>query len=183
MIGKGKSTFFLVVTLAHDFFFVRKGWRHLSLFLNRYHMAESHTRYIDPEGFFDILRERTKAKSTTQKVYLPKDIIRNIFSLQEQEVMKDKWIVFNKFLEFINAFDSNYDSLKDKKYWGAKMYVLMNNFSAIMQTMNEKKATYVKTYPDRVADVQRRINNKNIGAPGQYTLQKRAGYVIMQNVH
>ena len=35
MIGKGKGTFFPVVTLAHDFVFERKGWKKLSLFLNR----------------------------------------------------------------------------------------------------------------------------------------------------
>lgn len=80
---------------------------------------------------------------------------------------KEKWTVFSKTLEFINAFDSNYNPLKDKNYWGAKMQALMNNFTVIMQTMNEKKATYVGTYPDRAAEVQRRINNKNIVAPSQ----------------
>jgi hypothetical protein len=65
MNGKGKCTFFPIVILAHDFFFVKKGWRHLNFFLDRYNMAESHARYIDPEGFFDLLRERTKAKSIT----------------------------------------------------------------------------------------------------------------------
>ena len=56
MISKGKGTFFLVVTVAHDFIFVRKGWRNLILFFNRYDMAESHARYIDKEGFYDLLR-------------------------------------------------------------------------------------------------------------------------------
>ena len=58
----------------------------------------------------------------------------------------------------------------------------MNNFAAIMQTMNEKKATYVKAYPDKAVEVQRRINSRNIVAPGQYTLQKRAGYVMVQHI-
>ena len=83
---------------------------------------------------------------------------------------KEKWIVFSKTLEFINAFDSHYDLLKDKKYWGAKMLALMNNFAMIIQAMNEKKDAYVKVYPDRAAEVQRRINSRNIVAPGQYTL-------------
>ena len=48
--------------------------------------------------------------------------------------------------------------------------------------MNEKKETYVKAYPDRAAEVQRRINNRNVVAPGQYTLQKRMRYVVVQNV-
>ena len=62
------------------------------------------------------------------------------------------------------------------------MKVLMNNFAIIMQTMNEKKATYAKTYPDRATEVKRRINNRNIVSPGQYTLQKRVGYVMVQHV-
>ena len=66
---------------------------------------------------------------------------------------KEKWIIFSKILEFINAFDSDYDPLKDKKYWGAEMHVLMNNFATIMQTMNEKKATYVKAYLERAIEV------------------------------
>ena len=51
-----------------------------------------------------------------------------------------------------------------------------------MQTMNEKKAAYVKAYPDRATEVQRRINNRNIVSPSQYTLQKKVGYVIVQNI-
>ena len=58
----------------------------------------------------------------------------------------------------------------------------MNNFSLIIQKMNLKRATYAKTYLDRVVEVQRRINNRNIVALGQYTLyQKREGYVIVQH--
>ena len=62
------------------------------------------------------------------------------------------------------------------------MQALMNNFSAIIQTMNEKRETYVKAYPNRAAEMQRNINSRNVVAPGQYTLQKRTGYVVVQNV-
>lgn len=101
-----------------------------------------------------------------QQVYFLEDIIRNVFSLQEHEVRKEKWIVFRKVLEFLNAFYSAYDLLKDNKHWGDKMQVLMNNFSAFMQTMNEKKAMYAQTYLDGDADVKRRINSRNVVAPG-----------------
>ena len=165
-----KGTFFPVVTVVHDFFFLRKGWKHLNLFLNRYNMVESHARFIDPEGFYDLLRERVKAARMVQQVYFPKDVIRNVFSLWEKELRKEKWIVLSKTLEIINAFDPHYDPLKDKKYWGAKMQALMNNFDVIIQAMNEKKDAYVKTYPDKAAEVQMRINSRNVVAPGQYTL-------------
>ena len=62
------------------------------------------------------------------------------------------------------------------------MQTLMNNFAVIIQTMNEKKAVYVETHPNRAAEVQKRINNKNVVAPGQYTLQRRESYVMIQNV-
>lgn len=77
------GTFFLVVTIVHDFVFVRKGWKNLNLFLDRYNMAESHARFIDPEGFYDLLRERTKSSRMVQQVYFPEDVSRNVFSLQE----------------------------------------------------------------------------------------------------
>ena len=117
-----------------------------------------------------------------QQVYYPEDLIRNIFTLQEKELRKEKWMVYGKTLDFINAFDPHYDPLKEKKYWGAKMQALMNNFAEILQAMNEKKAAFVATYPDRAAEVQRRMNSKNIVAPGQYTLERRAGYVMIRNV-
>jgi hypothetical protein len=39
------------------------------------------------------------------------------------------------------------------------MHVLMNNFNELMKNMNKKKATYVKAYLDKVAEVERRINS------------------------
>ena len=50
------------------------------------------------------------------------------------------------------------------------MQTLMNNFVVIIQTMNEKKVVYVETHSDRAVEVQKRINSKNVVAPGQYTL-------------
>ena len=52
-----KGTFFPIITMTHDFVFVRKGWKHLSFFLDRYNMAESHAKFIDPKGFYDIKGE------------------------------------------------------------------------------------------------------------------------------
>ena len=140
------------------------------MFLDRYNMEKSHARFIDLEGFYDLLRERVKASHMVQQVYYLEDVIINIFTLQEQELRKEKRIVFIKTLEFINTFDPHYDPLKDKNYWGAKMEVLMNNFTMIIQTMNEKKAIYVETYPNKPTELQRRINSRNVVAPGQYTL-------------
>ena len=95
-------------------------------------MAQSHACFIDSEGFYDLFRERSKAKIQKKIVYFPEDIIRNNFSLQEQELRKEKWIVYNKVLNFINAFDPDYVALADRKYWGMKIDMLMDNFARIM---------------------------------------------------
>jgi hypothetical protein len=182
LLGKSKATFFPMVTIVHDFVFVKKGWRSLGILLDKYQMAHSHACYIDLEGFYDLLRERSKAKAYTQTVYFPKDIIRNMFSFQEQEVRKEKRIVYRKVLEFVNAFEPIYDPLENKKYWGAKMDMLMNNFAGIMQTLNEKKGILAKAHPDISAEVERRINRRMVVTLGQYTLQRRARYVVDWNV-
>lgn len=58
----------------------------------------------------------------------------------------------------------------------------MNNFVGIMQTLNEKKGILAKAYPDRVVEVERRINSRMVVTPSQYTLQRRDGYLVAQNV-
>ena len=73
---------------------------------------------------------------------------------------KHKWVVFSKVLEFISSFEHNYNSFIDKKYWGEKMNMLMNNFSMIMQTLNEKKGILVKEYPNKSTEVERRIHSR-----------------------
>ena len=55
-------------------------------FLDRYQMAQSHANFVDLEGFYDLLKERIKAKAHIQTVYFPEDVIRNKFSLQEWKV-------------------------------------------------------------------------------------------------
>ena len=56
LFGKSKVTFFPVVTLIHDFVFVKKGWRNLLKLLDRYQMAKSHVHFFKSEGFYDLLR-------------------------------------------------------------------------------------------------------------------------------
>ena len=58
--------------------------------------------------------ERSKAKVQIQTIYFLGDIIRNKFSLEEQEVRKEKCVVNSKFMDFINSFELKYDLLVDK---------------------------------------------------------------------
>ena len=85
---------------------------------------------------------------------------------EQEEVRKQKWIIYSKVLDFINYFKLKYHPLADKKYWGAKMDMLMDNFAGIMQTLNEKKDIIIKTYLDRAAEVERRLKNRIIVTPG-----------------
>ena len=111
LLGRGKGTLFPDVTSAHNFVFKKLGYRQLETFLNNYKMVQSSARFIDPEGFYKIFRQRTKAKKYTHSFYYPNDIVKNELSLLEQEVKKEKRRVFSKTMDFISSFDKQYDPL------------------------------------------------------------------------
>lgn len=182
LVGRSRGTFFPNFTVIHNFVLTKGGQRHLGKFLEKYQMAQSHSCFIDSKGFYDMLKERTKAKSYEQIVYFPKDIIRNQFSLQENEVKKEKWKVYIWVLEFFNALDRKYDPIADIKYQGDKINNLMAHFLGIMQTLNEKKEILIKAYPDQARKVEKRMTNKIIISLGKYTLQRKEGYVVARNV-
>ena len=48
-------------------------------------MAQSQSWFIDPEGFYDVFKESTKARSYQHFVYFTKDIIRNELVFQEKK--------------------------------------------------------------------------------------------------
>ena len=52
-------------------------------FLNKYKLAQSHPRFIDLEGFYEMFRERKKSRIFTHNFYYPEDVIKNDFSLQK----------------------------------------------------------------------------------------------------
>lgn len=86
-------------------------------------------------------------------------------------------------MDFINSFEPDYDPLPDRKYWCAKINFLMDNFLGFMQNLNEKKEILTKTYPDKAIKVEKRLTCKKILNPGQYTLQRKVGYVMAKSVH
>ena len=83
LLGRGKGTLFPDVTSAHHFVFKKTRYRQLETFLNKYKMAQPSARFMDREGFYEIFRQRTKAKKYTHSFYYPKDIVRNELSLLE----------------------------------------------------------------------------------------------------
>ena len=52
LFNKGRVTFLPEITSAHYFVFKKFGYRQLETFLNKYKMAQSLPRFIDPEGFY-----------------------------------------------------------------------------------------------------------------------------------
>lgn len=63
-------------------------------------MDQLHPKFSNLKGFYEMFKERTKARSYDHFYYYPEDIIRNEFSLQEQEVKKRN----GKFLaNFLNS--------------------------------------------------------------------------------
>ena len=89
LMKRNLGSFFPTCTVAHQFVITKGGWLFLSKFLDQYRMAVSHPRFCDSEGFFNqTLRHRIKLGEVKHDSYYPEDIIRNEFSLQEQETKK-----------------------------------------------------------------------------------------------
>ena len=109
-------------------------------------MVVSHAHFCDTEGFFDVFRQRAKIGSKDHQTYFTKDIIRNEFSLQEQEIKKEKWRVYSKVLKFINYFDNKYKPLDDAKIEADKLNKLMTTFPKIMEVMNENKLFFINYF-------------------------------------
>ena len=121
-------------------------------------MAISHPCFCDIEGFYNqTLRHRIKLGSIKHDSYYLEDIIRNEFSLQEQETKKEKWRVYSQVLEFIHCFDWKYSPLDNASTEANKINKLMNNFPTIMEAMNEKKQFFIDSFPDKAKEIMRRL--------------------------
>ena len=174
------GSFFPTCTVAHQFVITKGGWLFLSKFLERYRMAVSHPRFCDSEGFFNqTLRHRIKLGEVKHDSYYPEDIIRNEFSLQEQETKKEKWRVYSRILEFIHCFDQKYNPLDNANTEADKIKKLMNNFPEIMEVMNEKKQFFINSYPDKAREIMRRLAFTPKVGTGQITIQKKPGYTVI----
>ena len=103
-------------------------------------MVVSHPHFCDTEGFYHLaLRHRIKLGKIEREFYFPEDIMRNEYSLHEQETKKEKWMVFSKVLDFIHCFDEDYSSLGNAITKANRINKIMITFPETMETMNEKK--------------------------------------------
>ena len=174
------GSLFPTCTVAHQFVITKGGWLFLSKILERYKMAVSHPRFCDSEGFFNqTLRHRIKLGEVKHDSYYPEDIIRNEFSLQEQETKKEKWRVYSRVLEFIHYFDKNYGPLDNASTEADKIKKLMNNFPEIMKAMNEKKQLLIDSHPNKAREVMRRLAFTPKVGTGQIIVQKKPGYTVI----
>ena len=137
-------------------------------------MVVSHRYFCDTEGFYDLaLRHRAKLGKIKHESYFPEEIIRNEFSLQEQETKKEKLRVFSRVLDFIHCFNEDYSPLGNAIIEVDKINKLMNTFSEIMEAMNEKKQFFIDSYLDKFKEVMRRlVFTPNVG-DGHLIVQKR----------
>ena len=137
-------------------------------------MAISHPQFCDTEGFYHLaLRHRIKLGKIEHELYFPKDVIRNEYSLQEQETKKEKWRVYSKVLDFIHCFDVDYSPLSNVVTVIDKINKLMSTFPKIMEAMNEKKQFFIDSYLDKFKEVMRRlVFTPNVG-DGHLIVQKR----------
>lgn len=180
LTGKGKGTLFPNVTIAHQFIITKGGWVYMDKILAPYHMATAVARTADPKGFYnEMFKKRAKCAMINHIFNFPEDIIRNVAKIQEQEVMKEKWLVYKKTLDFIWQFDSGWDPLKSITPMGKKIDTLMNCFQGVFQTLNEKKEKVMKDDPEKA----RQLLSKHVFAkglpPGRYVVQKKTGYNVV----
>lgn len=169
-------------TLAHHFVIMKGGWKHLEKYVSTFKMAQPHLRFIDLEGFYQMFRERTKAKAYSHIFYYPGDIVQNELSLQEQEVKKEKWRVLSRSMDFIKALDKNYDPLEGPKFMGDKIEKLMTHFATIMETLEKKKVNLMKGYQEKDGNIlEDLIRNPTINL-GQYTFQKKEKYIVVRPI-
>lgn len=94
-------------------------------------MATSDTIIYNTKGFYVMFKKGTKAKPHDHIFYYLEDIIRNEFSLHEQEIKKEKWRVYCRVLESMNAFDKDYSPLADAKTITNKINKLITFFANI----------------------------------------------------
>lgn len=118
--------------------------------LKPYRMATSVARCVENEGFLlGMFREKVRCALLEHQFNFPEDIIRNEFDLQTQEIKKEKWIIYNKTIDFIRNFYKTYDPLKNFEPWARKVDPLMEHFEGIMQAVNEKRVVVSKIDPER----------------------------------
>ncbi len=92
---RGIGSIFPTCTVAHQFVITKEGWVFLYKFLDQYKMAVSHSHFCDAEDFFNsTLGYRIKLHLVQHEFYFHKDVIRNEYSLDEQEKKKEKWRVY-----------------------------------------------------------------------------------------
>ena len=84
LTGRSRGSIFPTCTVAHQFVIIKGGWVFLYRVLNPYKMATTHPKFNDSEGYFEIFRQRAKAKAHKHEFYYPENIIRNEFSLEEK---------------------------------------------------------------------------------------------------
>lgn len=178
---RSRGSIFPTCIVAHHFIITKGGWLFLYKFLDQYKMVVSHAHFCDTKGFYDLVfRIRAKFGSINHEPYFPDDIIRNEFSLQEQETKKEKWRIFSRVFEFIHYFEKEYEPLGNVKIEIDKINKLILTFPEIMETMN-KKHFFINAYPDKAKEVMRRLAfTPNVGI-GPLIVHKRLGYEIIQN--
>ena len=104
-----------------------------------YHLRCGPKRQHDPEGFFSLFRQSIKGGKFVHEFNFPKDLIRNEFDLNRQDLNKEKWIAYDKLLDIVHKMDLKYDPLLEFSPYHKKIDFLMKNFKEIMDTLRTKK--------------------------------------------
>lgn len=94
--GRGKGTIFPDYTVIPYFIIIKGGYVHFDKLFAPYHLGVNLARHSDPEGFYNMFKERIKGGLVPHEHNFPEDIIRNEFDFMTQNWRKEKWIAFRK---------------------------------------------------------------------------------------
>lgn len=169
--------------MAHQFVITKGGWKYFEDFFQSYKLPTALTRFVDPKDFFNsMFRRRAVRKGRPHQFHFPDDLSRNEFSLDVQELRKEKWVAYKKGLDFIHQFDSSYDPLSSFTPFEEKIKFLIIYFEDLMQTLKEKREAVIRDNLDKARLVLvKPIFVKPIPS-GNYVMHKKAKYNVLMPI-
>lgn len=129
-----------------------------------------------------MFRKREVCKGRPHQFQFPEDLIKNEFSLDEQELTKEKWVAYKRALDFIHQFDSSYDPLSSFNPFEEKIKFLVFYFEDLMQTLKEKREAIMQNDPDKVKLVLAKPGFAKAIPPSDYVMHRKSKYSVMMLV-
>lgn len=178
--NRGKGIVFPTVKIAHQFVILKGGWKCFEEFFQQYHLSIVVSRFSNLEDFFNgIFRKRAICKGRPHQFQFPKDLIKNEFDLDEQELRKEKWVAYKKALNFVHQFDNSYYPLSSFHPFEEKAKFPTLCFEAIMKTIKKKREAMIKNNLEKARLGLARSTSAKAIPLGDYVLHRKSKYSVL----